>query len=95
MLPHGVLSPALEQPEHGKLEINQKGKLKMTADKGEDAVGPDWALIEVDDGTTAVEVDVDIEILERTCGCAAGSSRSAGLGLALLGLVGLARRRRD
>jgi MYXO-CTERM domain-containing protein len=84
----------LEQPEHGLLEANGKGKLRMTADKGEEAVGPDWALVEVSDGENAVELEVQIEILERSCGCAAGTRRSTGLGLALLGLLGLLRRRR-
>ncbi len=83
----------LEQPEHGKLQTNAEGKLKMKADSDDDAVGPDWGLVEVSDGTDAVELEVEIEILERSCGCAAGTGRSGGLALALLGLLGLARRR--
>jgi MYXO-CTERM domain-containing protein len=67
----------------------------MSADKGDDAVGPDWALIEVDDGEDAVEIEVDIEILERSCGCATQPSRRAGTWiLGVMALAGIASRRR-
>lgn len=78
----------LEQPEHGRLQTNKAGKLKMTADRGDDAVGPDWGLVEVSDGDNAVELEVQIEILERSCGCTA-SPRQRG-GVWILGLLALA-----
>jgi MYXO-CTERM domain-containing protein len=84
----------VEQPDHGKLEVFSEGMLRMTADKGDDAVGPDWALVQVSDGEYTVDLEVPIEIQERSCGCAAGTRHGAGLSLALLGLLGLARRRR-
>ena len=78
----------LEQPEHGKLQANGKGKLKMSADRGDEALGPDWALVEVSDGENTVELEVDIEIIERSCGCASGGRSGAAGGL--LGLLALA-----
>jgi hypothetical protein len=84
----------LEQPEHGKLQANGKGKLKLTADRGDDAVGPDWALVEVSDGENAVELEVDIEVLERSCGCTAlPRGQAAGGLLGLLALLAAAVRR--
>ncbi len=87
----------VEQADHGTISINDNGKITFEADRGDDAVGPDLAVIEVtDDGdpVESVELEVDIEILERSCGCAAQpSGRSGGLLLGLLGLVGIARRR--
>ncbi len=87
----------VEAPEHGKLSIDEDGKLTFVADKGDDAVGPDWALIEViDDGDPAAsaELDVQIEILEPTgCGCASSHDRRGAPWL-LAGLLGLALRRR-
>ncbi len=86
----------LEQPEHGKLQTNDAGKLKLTADRGDDAVGPDWGLVEVSDGENAVELEVEIEILERSCGCTASPRQQSGAwGLGLLAMLGatLCRRR--
>jgi len=86
----------LEQPEHGKLQANDRGKLKMTADKGDDAVGPDWALVEVSDGVNTVELEIDIEILERSCSCTASPRQQSGAWfLGLLALIGATLRRRQ
>jgi len=85
----------LEQPEHGELQANDRGKLKMSADKDDDAVGPDWALVEVSDGVNTVELEVDIDIQERSCGCTASPRQQSGAWfLGLLALAGATFRRR-
>ncbi len=85
----------VEQPERGVLEVNDQGQLTMTAARGSEVVGPDWALVEVDDGWNTVDLEVDIEITEPGgCGCSGRPARSAGVVLGLLALLGTALRRR-
>ncbi len=89
----------VEPPEHGSMRVNEKGWVVFEADRGDEAVGPDWALVEVtDDGSPPMtaEVEVQIEILERTCGCSSrGGAAPAGAALGLLGLLGAAVRRQS